>query len=319
MDYDTVKKVIPRGDGPVYIDHNLFRNARGDGSRNFQNYSCINNSQEQINSNMQNQILDYTTRYRPCYVTDSQKQQMSCGNLSKHPDRQPTLNDIAKKLHPTKTYDGTGFTGEKTDFPNTELSQWGINNSGQNSVTRMTDSFLQMKHRQEMEQLRNNTHNYPGLIDSLKDKQARELQMRLGNPQTGNVDAIGGGVGASVCAGVPSRCVDLVNQKYGPQGQFENSRNRVNPHNKYEHLKYLSPRDVSQMYGHAGDEPVINNCDDMADTDIFDLTSWSTKIKEKPKLAMLKEHNDTRQQQIMSQRGPLRSFNQLEDTYMRLN
>jgi len=221
-------QIPPANKNPVYLDFGLLKNAYTDnlGTR-YQNYSCINTDQDQINTNIRQKIFDYTQKY-----------QMS--------QRRPLINLDA-------AYSGKDqqqWPDQDDRPPFQALSFWGINESSANSVKTMSDAYLGMKQKQELTQLQQNAHAYPGLLEDVKTKQAKELQIRL-QAETPGLSASQATTSiaeakqkeyTSLCSYQPeTTCLDA-------QGQWDQHNPRQYPtKSKYDAYKKMSPDDYNRL------------------------------------------------------------------------
>lgn len=285
----NISYIMPK-DTPYYLDFNLSPNTHQDKlGRRFQNYECIQNNQEQINTNIQNKIFDYTQKYQNCVRQNNPTKYLKVKTENQEPIQSTVSNH-------TKT---------------NPLGFWGINDSNRNSVRSMSPEYLQMKHQQELTQLQQNSHNYSGLIDQVKLKQAKEIQMKLEADPNCQVEPFVNDklTGDKMYAGLNSfgsktTCLNA-------QGEWQdyNSSNYVhNKPNKYEALKKMSPETLNKIYSKPGNQDILPAVQDQGD--VFDLTSLKYRIQAPSHHQKLKEIEKSSRQIILLDRNKLQSFNQ---------
>lgn len=216
--------------------------------------------------------------------------------------------DAVNSVPPLEPYNRTG---------DNIFSFWGINNSNQQSVQQMTPEYLAMKQAQEKTQLEENAHNYAGLSDELKFKQAMERQMYL---EKSNNNIIGNNnnqnqFGGHHIIGVSSRnderqfsSVSSTGMALNAQGQWmdSNPQNYLGS-NKYAHLKQMSPEMMNIMQGKpiAGDVAPPQYGDD---GDVFSGTSIKLETLNVPdRLQKLRALNESSQRKILGEKAMLQS------------
>jgi hypothetical protein len=318
-----------RSNNPYYLDFNETKNAHQDRlGRQFQNYSCINANQEQINDGVQNKIFDYTQKYRSCREKDNPKSVLKVKAANAH--ETPYTTTGASNPHCRRpdslcsTEDqGGSVPGQPRQPRGNPHSMWGINDSSRSSVANMSPEYLAMKQQQELTQLQQNSHNYQGLIDEVKMKQARERQMMLeassDNRVTGN--QVGGMPSAEIDQLTAPGAAEFTDvNRFGQKSTCLNAQGEwqdINPHNyvhnkknKYEMLKKMSPEMLNQMYGKPPANQNVLPSQGETEGDVFDVTSWGYRMKAPAHLAQLKQQENQAYQRIMADRSQLKSYNQ---------
>lgn len=192
----------------------------------------------------------------------------------------------------------------------------------------MTQSFMLMKHAQEIETLSEQGDPNAMSLERLKQKQARELQLNLQNQKQltsniGGMDALNPAQYAHVSS------IKTVNQTcaYNAQGEAVHNQETLykDRANKYKMLKDMSPEMLNKMYGRQSDQSVLPQTKNNALGDIYEQTSCykvPTKIEQKSH-DQLRAQLNTRQKDILGQKQQLgiQSYydglqgNQLDDVF----
>ena len=269
---------------PYYLDFNQIDNNHTDRlGRRFQTSSSIKPSQESINNGIHKKILDYTEKYKSCFAKDNPRQFLKVDSYNE-------ARDVESMV------------------PQNPHAFWGINNSQSTSIGSMSLQMLDMKQRQELTQLQNNSHYRPGLLEEIKMKHARERAMLLeasGDNRVNPGDQSNTERFTNINTfGKSSTCLNA-------QGEWQD----INPHNyvhnnknKYEHIKKMSPEMLNNIYGRPNPEPILPEIRDQGD--IFDMTSLKYNVNVPQKLLQLKSMEQEARSRIMSEKSQLQSYNQ---------
>jgi len=270
---------------PYYLDFNLDVNAHRDRlGTNFQTYHCLDQNQNQINTDIQQKILDFTQKYRSC---------------------RSEQNQTYIKVEPAQVDQGRSHQEVPNGNDNgVSLSFWGINRSPPESVATMSPAFLRMKHQQELTQLQQNAHNYPELLEDVKMKQAKELQVRL--EQRGGAQVGFKNEAEYTRVGSFDRSTTSLNA----QGEWKahNPSMYAQNNSKYEMFKKMSPEMLNKLYGKPGNEEIMPGGNNEIG-DVFEQTSCKF-IKLKEPNQTLKKELEMKYRQILSDKSQLKSFNQ---------
>lgn len=232
-------------------------------------------------------------------------------DTEKYPSSKDSLRDLMSELQASN--DGERYTlFGPSDNPH---SFWGINRSSDQSVSSMSPQYLQMKHRQEQIQLQQNAHSRIGLEDELKDKQARELQIRLERPEY----MTGGGCGARLSqrsgafdeqAGIPKTSIKSINA----QGHWDDHNpNIYSKPNKYQAMKQMSPEMLNKFYGKPNDTPILIPESTQGDKyeNIFERTSCKEYEQRKvDSVSTLRKQISDKYKEIMKEKTVLGHYDQ---------
>jgi hypothetical protein len=192
--------------------------------------------------------------------------------------------------------------------------------SSQQPHSGMSQSYLQMKQDQDTRTLQEKADSNPLAIERLKREQATETQKNLqmqwqlstgphGLSQFDRSQVLSPYDRTQTGTQVASKPI-----AYNAQGQSVNDTQTLfhEKHNKYRHLKEMSPEMLNKMYGRQSDQSVAPPSALLGDGgDVYDQTSCFKVKYEPPKEAELQTQLKQRQDVIMKQKSRLgiQSFN----------
>ena len=117
---------------------------------------------------------------------------------------------------------------------------------------KMSKPYLNMKHKQELQTVIEDSNTYPRLIDKLKFSQAKEYQKNLENI---NYCCLQKG---DIYGKINKKINNANNNCYNAQGELTIKYFHEKT-NKYNHLKKMSPQSLNKLYNRKSDESIFPN------------------------------------------------------------